>query len=116
MSGADVVKIEPPDGDPLRRSASSLRGRDGEPLSALFEYVNCFKRSVTIDVGSARGSSALRRLMATTDVVFDFADGDPDALRERYERAAADNPRLVYVALSGFGLSGPYRDFRSNDF
>jgi crotonobetainyl-CoA:carnitine CoA-transferase CaiB-like acyl-CoA transferase len=115
-SGADVVKIEPLGGDPLRRSASALRGRHGEPLSALFEYLNCFKRSVTIDAGSASGSSALRRLMATADVVFDSADGDPGALRERYELAAAGNARVAYVALSGFGLTGPYRGFRSNDF
>jgi len=116
MSGADVVKIEPLEGDPLRRSAGSLRGADGEPLSALFEYLNCFKRSATIDVRSASGLSTLRRLMATADVVFDSADGDPDALRDRYELAAAENRRVVYVALSGFGLTGPYRAFRSNDF
>jgi crotonobetainyl-CoA:carnitine CoA-transferase CaiB-like acyl-CoA transferase len=116
MSGADVVKTEPPEGDPLRRSASSLRGRDGEPLSALFEYLHCFKRSVTIDAHSTSGSSALRLLLATADVVFDSADGDPDAVHARYELAAAENRRVVYVALSGFGLTGPYRAFHSNDF
>jgi crotonobetainyl-CoA:carnitine CoA-transferase CaiB-like acyl-CoA transferase len=116
MSGADVVKVEPREGDPLRRSASSLRGRDGEPLSALFEYLNCFKRSVTIDVDSVSGTAALRRLMATADVVLDSADGDPGALRGRYELVAAENARVVYVALSGFGLTGPYCEFRSNDF
>src|SRR6516165_3846099 len=116
MSGADVVKIEPLDGDPLRRSHTSLRGRAGEPLSSLFEYLNGFKRSVAIDGDSPSGASDLRRLMATADVVFDSSDGEPDALLERYKLAAADNRRVVYVALSAFGLTGPYRAFRSNDF
>jgi crotonobetainyl-CoA:carnitine CoA-transferase CaiB-like acyl-CoA transferase len=116
MSGADVVKIEPLEGDRLRRVHCPVRGREGEPLSALFEYLHCFKRSVTIDADSASGASALRRLMATADVVFDSADGDPGALRERYEVAATQNSQVAYVALSGFGLTGPYREFRSNDF
>ena len=116
MSGADVVKIEPPGGDRLRRAEPVVRGRDGAPLSALFEYLNCFKRAATIDPDSAGGSEALRRLVATADVVLDSADGDPDAAHARYEAAAAENPRIVYVAASGFGLTGPYRGFRSNDF
>ncbi len=116
MSGADVVKVEPLEGDRLRRSDPSMRGRDGEPLNAQFEYINCFKRSAMIDINSAAGALALRRLTSTADVVFDSADGDPDALQGRYELAAGENPRVVYVALSGFGLTGPYREFRSNDF
>jgi crotonobetainyl-CoA:carnitine CoA-transferase CaiB-like acyl-CoA transferase len=85
-------------------------------VSALFESLNCFKRSATIDSASVDGSDTLRRLVATAGVVLDSADGDPDAVRERYESAAAENPRVAYVAMSGFGLTGPYRAFRSNDF
>jgi crotonobetainyl-CoA:carnitine CoA-transferase CaiB-like acyl-CoA transferase len=79
MSGADVVKIEPPEGDRLRRAEPQVRGRDGAPLSALFEYLNCFKRSTMIDPASAGGSEALRCLVATADVILDSVDGDPEA-------------------------------------
>jgi crotonobetainyl-CoA:carnitine CoA-transferase CaiB-like acyl-CoA transferase len=116
MSGADVVKVEPVEGDPLRRAEPLLRARDGATVSALFEYLNCFKRSAAVDQGTGDGSAALRRLLSTADVVLDSADGDPDAARGRYEALAAENPRVVYVAVSGFGLTGPYRGFRSNDF
>jgi crotonobetainyl-CoA:carnitine CoA-transferase CaiB-like acyl-CoA transferase len=116
MSGADVVKVEPIEGDRLRRAEPILRGRDGTLVSALFESLYCFKRSVTIDSGAGSGSRALQRLLATADVVLDSVDGDPDAGHRRYETVAAENPRVVYVAISGFGLTGPYRGFRSNDF
>jgi crotonobetainyl-CoA:carnitine CoA-transferase CaiB-like acyl-CoA transferase len=116
MSGADVVKVEPLAGDRLRRAEPLVPGEDGEAFSALFESLNAFKRSVAIDESRAGEAEGLRRLLATADVVLDSADGDPDAVRGRYESAAADNPLVVYVATSGFGLTGPYRGFRSNDF
>lgn len=116
VMGAEVIKVEPPTGDPLRFTPPGLRTVDGEATSALFEYLNAFKRGVTVDPCAPEGAEALRRLLAVADIVIDRVDGDPDRARAEYEAAREVNPKLVYVAISGFGLTGPYREYRSNDF
>ena len=116
LLGARVVKVEPPSGDPIRRRSPRWRRPDGGECSALFEYLNCNKRSVALDEGSADGQEAVRRLASISDIVIDYSDGDPDRVRLASAEMQAINPRIVYLALSGFGLTGPYRHFRSNDF
>jgi crotonobetainyl-CoA:carnitine CoA-transferase CaiB-like acyl-CoA transferase len=116
LLGADVVKIEPPDGDPMRRRSPLLRRPDRRQSSALFEYLNCNKRSVALDDESVDGKEAVSRLASRSDIVIDYSDGDPSRLRMAYSEMQAINHRIVYIALSGFGLTGPYRHFRSNDF
>lgn len=110
MLGADVIKLEPPEGDPMRRAAPLL-GDDG--VSALFEYLNAFKRSVVVDPSDG---ATVDKLIAEADVLIDYVDGEPDQAMEEHARLAAANPRLVHVAISSFGLSGPYRDYRGNEF
>src|ERR1700722_9011012 len=107
MLGADVVKIEPVGGDPMRAAHPLVPAAGGGTVSALFEYLNCFKRSVGagVDAPPAR----LRALQASADIVVSSVDGDPDAAGEAYTRLAAANPELIYVAISSFGLTGPYR-------
>jgi crotonobetainyl-CoA:carnitine CoA-transferase CaiB-like acyl-CoA transferase len=105
--GADVVKVERPSGDELRRWRLH-----GEPhTSLLFRTVNRNKRSVTLDLALPAGRDAVLRLAAEVDVVLEnFRPGTlerwglgPDALR-------AVNPDLVLVRISGYGQTGPYRD------
>ena len=108
--GADVVKVEPPRGEPGRRTAAA-GGR-----AQYFENYNANKRSVAVDVAADAGKSLLRRLVAGFDVlvenqgphVMEKLGLDPLSLQ-------ADHPSLIYARIKGYGLSGPYADYRSFD-
>jgi len=96
--GADVVKVEPPGGDPYRRHPANMW-----PLLARG------KRSVELDLRSEEGCEALRRLTRGADVV--VANMPPATLAKRgldYETLSRDNPGLIMAVVSGFGLDGPY--------
>ena len=107
LLGAEVIKVEPPEGDKTRHLTGMGRG--------FFPTFNRGKKSVTLDTGSEAGRAALHRLLATADVfVENFRDGSlaamglaPDALRARY-------PGLIVSSLKGF-LSGPYQDRTAMD-
>jgi crotonobetainyl-CoA:carnitine CoA-transferase CaiB-like acyl-CoA transferase len=116
LLGFDVVKVEPPGGDPMRWRGRRVPARDGASRSALFEYLACFKRSVVLDEDTASGRDALGRLIAGAAVVIDDHDGDPAAAPARYAAARSVNPEVVYLVVSSFGLTGPYAGFRGNDF
>jgi crotonobetainyl-CoA:carnitine CoA-transferase CaiB-like acyl-CoA transferase len=113
MLGADVIKLEPPEGDPMRRAAPLLAADGDGEVSALFEYLNAFKRSVVID---PTDTAAVDGLIEGADLLIDYVDGEPDAALEEHARLATANPRLIHVAISSFGLSGPYREYRGNEF
>jgi crotonobetainyl-CoA:carnitine CoA-transferase CaiB-like acyl-CoA transferase len=98
--GADVIKVEPPEGEPTRRSAGFASG--------FFPYFNRNKRSLTADVKSADGLNLIRALLADADVLIEnYAPGTMERLGLDYAALAERNPRLIYCALKGF-LSGPY--------
>src|SRR5208282_3694186 len=98
--GADVIKIEPADGDPTRRRIGFAAG--------FFATFNRNKRSLAIDLKSADGRALLYRLAATADVVIEnYAPGTMERLGCGYGALSQINPRLIYCALKGF-LSGPY--------
>ncbi|HEX4711226.1 CoA transferase [Phenylobacterium sp.] len=101
--GADVVKIEPPDGE-------TTRGHPGAAFRA-FDFVNRNKRAIALDLTTERGAGALRRLAETADVfVENYRPGSLDRMGLSYARLSKLNPRLIYCSVSGFGLDGPYRD------
>jgi crotonobetainyl-CoA:carnitine CoA-transferase CaiB-like acyl-CoA transferase len=101
--GADVVKVEPLTGDPLRAIGS---GRDG--VSAYFASLNRGKRSVAIDVRSTDGRALVRRLADGADVVIqNFRHGVATRLELDAAALRPEHPTLVYVSISGFGSSGP---------
>jgi formyl-CoA transferase len=103
--GADVVKIElPGSGDETRQWGPPFLA--GE--SSYFMSVNRNKRSVTLDLKSAEGLEALRRLVERADVLVEnFRPGTMDRLGLAYEQAQALNASLVYCSVSGFGQTGP---------
>jgi len=111
--GADVVKVENPDGgDESRRWPPYFPGR----LSYYFAAANRNKRSVALDLKTPEGAQAFRRLAEGADVVIDnFRVGALDRLGLGYEALAALNPGLIYCSISGFGPSGPRRHDRAND-
>lgn len=114
--GADVIKVEPPDGD-LARAHGPFR--DGVPhpeTSALFLYLNTRKRSVTLDLTAPAGREALARLAADADVLIEnHRPADARKLGLDHERLRALNPRLTLVSITAYGQDGPYADYRSNN-
>lgn len=103
--GADVVKVENPDGgDDTRRWGPPFL--EGE--SAYFLSVNRSKRSLTLNLKVPRGKALLADLLARADVLIEnFRPGAVERLGFGYEATAAQNPRLIYCSISGFGQTGP---------
>lgn len=115
--GAQVVKIERPGaGDGARTLPPFFADRPGCERSGLFFFLNTNKQSITLDLKAARGREILLGLIKQADVLVEnFRPGVMDRLgltRETLEKA---NPRLVSVAISNFGASGPYRDYQITD-
>jgi crotonobetainyl-CoA:carnitine CoA-transferase CaiB-like acyl-CoA transferase len=98
--GADVIKVEPPAGDPARAY--------GAPASPLFRAINRNKRSIALDLTRAEGREVLLRLAERSDVLLEgFRPGVLARLGVGWEVLAARNPRLIYCAISGYGQDGP---------
>jgi crotonobetainyl-CoA:carnitine CoA-transferase CaiB-like acyl-CoA transferase len=109
--GADVIKVEPPAGDLLRRFAF---GRNG--MTASFLSCNRNKRSLAIDMKSAEGLQIVKQLIATADVLMhNFRPGAAERVGVGEEAVRAIRPDIVYVSISGFGESGPYASQRAYD-
>jgi len=107
--GARVLKIEPPEGDIVRR-----RKRNVEPYPLVM--LNSNKESVVLDFKHPEGKALFLRLVRRADVVVEnFAAGVMDRLGLGWEVLRAANPRLVFGTGKGFGLSGPYRDLPAMD-
>ena len=112
--GADVIKIEPPEGDPTRRLPPF---KDDEPhpeRSLRFISLNANKRGITLDLGTAAGAQSFRTLVTGADVLLE--DGPPgwmDPLGFTESDLARLNPGLVHASVTGFGLSGPHRGFKA---
>jgi crotonobetainyl-CoA:carnitine CoA-transferase CaiB-like acyl-CoA transferase len=102
--GAEVIKIEHPDGDPLRRY-----GAQHKDTSLWWKWLGRNKKSVTLYLGSASGQDTFRRLAADADVVIEnFRPGTMERWGLGYDTLSADNPGLVLTRVTGFGQSGPY--------
>ena len=110
--GAEVLKIEPPGtGDDTRTFPPF---RDGE--SHYFLSINRGKKSIVVDLKHPDGVALVKELVAKCDVLIEnYRPGVMDRLGLGYEALAAINPRLIYCAISGFGLTGPLRDRPSFD-
>lgn len=110
--GADVVKVEPPAGDPMRR----FDAPDEDGLAASYKLVNAGKRVVRLDLKSESGRAAARDLLALADVLIEsYRPGTLDRLGFSRETLTSLNPKLVHCALSGWGQHGPYRDRAGHD-
>jgi crotonobetainyl-CoA:carnitine CoA-transferase CaiB-like acyl-CoA transferase len=104
--GAEVIKIEPPAGDPMR----SLGGCDADGLSPFYKMVNRGKKVLFLNLKSADDADILRTLITNADVLVEsYRPGVLARLGFDSETLDQLNPRLVHCALSGFGQNGPYR-------
>jgi crotonobetainyl-CoA:carnitine CoA-transferase CaiB-like acyl-CoA transferase len=107
--GADVIKVESPEGDPYRAYQS---GR----YSPHFQAYNRNKRSIALDMKRADDRALLRTLVREADVyIQNFRPGTAERLGAGVEALRTVNPRLVYCSISGFGASGPYAEHPSYD-
>jgi CoA:oxalate CoA-transferase len=106
QAGADVIKIEPPQGEPLRR-----RAPPGKSTTFPIAMLNSNKRAITLNLKHERGRALLFRMAEKGDVLLEnFAPGVMDRLGVGWSILHEINPRLIYASGSGYGLSGPDRD------
>jgi crotonobetainyl-CoA:carnitine CoA-transferase CaiB-like acyl-CoA transferase len=104
--GADVIKIEPPGGEP-QRNAMKVNADDADPPS--FLALNRNKRSVALDLRSDAGRELLCDMVAQADVLVEnFKPGTTSKLGIDYDRLSALRPELIYASITGFGDTGPY--------
>ena len=102
--GADVIKVESPEGDISRTLPPFVNGE-----SAYYRAMNRNKRGIVVDLTEPSGREALHRLLETADVLVEnFRPGIPEKLGIDYETVKAINARIIYCAISTFGETGPY--------
>ncbi len=105
--GAEVIKIEPPNGDFARRMGPPFVGDE----SAVFLSLNRNKKSVTLDLATGAGRDTVKKLIATADVIVeDFGPDAADKIGLGYDELKQINPKLIYGAISSFGEEGPLRN------
>lgn len=110
--GAEVVSVEPPGGEPMRR----LGPLDGDGVSAFWKLLHRGKTVVELDLKSPAGKEGFAQLLAAADVLVEsLRPGVLDRLGFPRERLSALNPRLVHASLSGFGQTGPWRLYPGHD-
>ena len=108
--GADVIKIEPPAGEPGRTALSDKRGED----AWFFLLLNSNKKGVTLNLKSPRGRDMFREMAKTADVVVEnLGPGAMDRLGLGWDVLHALNPRLILASVKGFGSCGPYAEYKS---
>ena len=114
--GADVVKIEPPGGEPSRRVGPFLDDIPDPERSLSFWYYNTSKRGITLNLETADGRRLFQRLAATSDVILEtFRPGFLTPLGLDYESLSKQNSPLIMCSLTPFGQTGPWRDYLSSD-
>ncbi len=115
--GADVIKVESPEGDETRRWGPPFIDTEGEQSAAYFHSCNRGKRSIVADFATERGRDIVRCLAARSDVLIENFKVDGLAkFGLDYESLSRLNPRLIYCSVTGFGQTGPYAKRAGYDF
>jgi benzylsuccinate CoA-transferase BbsE subunit len=113
--GAEVIKIEPPEGDYARRLGPFANDVPHHDRGGLFLHLNTNKKSVTLDLETQSGRIVLRKLLANADVLVESEAPGVMAARElAYEQLGGEFPNLVYCSVTPFGQTGPYARFQGN--
>lgn len=113
--GMEVIKVEPPGGDPVRRLGPFKNSPNGQ-LSLPFAHLNANKASTLLDLKDAVGRESFLRLVKQADIVLEsYSPGFMASMGLGYDTLASANPRLVMAAVSGFGQTGARRDFACTD-
>ncbi len=115
--GAEVIKVEAPEGDDTRRWGPPWVERGGERTAAYFHACNRGKKGITCDFRTAEGQEVVRRLVADADVVIEnFKVGGLAKYGLDYASLKAVNPKIIYCSITGFGQDGPYAHRAGYDF
>jgi crotonobetainyl-CoA:carnitine CoA-transferase CaiB-like acyl-CoA transferase len=113
--GAEVIKIEPPEGDYARRLGPFPDDIPHHDKGGIFLHLNTNKKSVTLDLETQSGRVVLRKLLANADVLVESEMPGVMAIRELdFEHLKGDFPNLVYCSVTPFGQTGPYAGFKGN--
>jgi len=116
QQGAEVVKLEPPEGSPTRRVGPFAEGRESPDTSLNFWFYNSNKRSVAAELMAPGGKAALAGLLAEADILVSTLQ--PAALKAAGLDLAAlceAHPKLIVLSVTAFGLTGPWADYKSSD-
>lgn len=115
--GAEVIKIESPQGDDTRQWGPPFVHHDGEESAAYFHCCNRGKKSVVIDFRTPEGQAQVKKLVADADILIEnFKVGGLAKYGLDYDSLAALNPRLIYCSITGFGQDGPYAKRAGYDY
>jgi len=114
--GADVIKIEPPGGDPCRNRGPFYHDIPDPEKSLYWLSFNTGKRGITLNIEVSDGKEIFRRLVERADIVIEsYAPGYLDSLGLGYSALSGMNPRLILTSITPFGSTGPYKDFHGSD-
>ena len=114
--GADVIKVEPPAGDPARNLPPFYHDEQDQQKSLYWLNLNTNERSVTLNLEGADGRRLFERLVATADVVVEsFEPGYLDGLGLGYEGLAKIKPDIILTSVTGFGQTGPHAHYKAPD-
>jgi benzylsuccinate CoA-transferase BbsE subunit len=114
--GAEVIKIEPPEGDDVRRLGPFCDDVADVNRSLYWHAMNTSKRAITLNLHTAQGRALLQRLLPTTDIVLEsFAPGTLERWRLDFVTLHQQYPHLIMTSVTPFGQTGPYSDYRATD-
>jgi len=114
--GADVIKIEPPGGDPVRSKGPFYKDVPDAEKSLRWFYSNLNKRGITLDIAAADGKELFKKLVQTADFVIEsFNPGYMRSLDLGYEALERIKPSIIVTAITSFGRKGPYADYKTTD-
>ncbi len=114
--GADVIKIEPPGGDP-GRTVGPFYHDIPDPEKSLYWFAyNANKRGITLNIESADGKEIFERLVKKSDFIIEsFPPGYMDSIGLGYDALSEINPRIILTSITPFGQNGPWRDYKGSD-
>ncbi len=114
--GADIIKVEPPGGDPGRRLPPFYHDSCDPQQSLYWMAFNTSKRSITLDISIPRGKEIFEKLAKTTDFVIETATpGYMDGLGLGYQSLSQLNPRIILTSITPFGQTGPFSQYKTSD-
>ena len=114
--GADVIRVEPPDGDVSRQLPPFYQGQPGPERSLYYWHFNTNKRGVTLNLDTPSGRDLFRELAKTADVVVEtFQPGYLSSIGLGYEDLEKINPRLILTSITPFGQTGPFKDYLGDE-
>ncbi|MFC1816661.1 CaiB/BaiF CoA transferase family protein [Thermodesulfobacteriota bacterium] len=114
--GADVIKIEPPKGDPARRVGPFLKNQPHREKSLYWFHFNTSKRSITLNLQTIDGKELFKNLSSRADIIVEtFSPGTMDNMGIGWETLFQENSHLILASLTPFGQKGPWRNYTASD-